>query len=334
MALAKKRKIQVLVTVVIAVVLIGCGAAYAFYAQHQREVYEKEHQKYEVALNVAIEGYDTAASTPVPISIHGTDFEGNEVHERMLYANAQDTPVELMRGDYELEVVSSPILADGTIFVTEIPPVSFTVLDPEEPEGSEAGAVNSTAIPALVPIAALEATPDQIEAARAALVELGMTEDAAEEFAAKATARHQVALDEKVAAEKAVAEAAARAEAKATYTADLAQIRRDMENDVRMGGSSMMMAEAAGEYSQEFTALMNEILEYLEGVLPADEYAALQDEQSAWQQKLEAAMDESIEEFRSPDGILSGSGFSMSMFRSDESILRTEDRIAELLKVV
>lgn len=110
-----KKKAIIIAAVVVALVVCGL-LAWFLVDQHNRQVWEQEHKAYPVNLTLVVEGYDSSTSTPIPVQIEGTDFEGNSVSTETLVGSNGAEPISLMRGNYTLSVTASPISEDGTMF--------------------------------------------------------------------------------------------------------------------------------------------------------------------------------------------------------------------------
>lgn len=201
---SKKRsnKKRVIIAVIILVVLIAAGfVAWFLVDQHNKEVWEQEHKEYPINITVTADGYDPKTSSPIPILIEGTDFEGNPVSIETLSGTSESESLSLIRGTYTLTVTTSPFLLDGSMF-----DVSESKVDFEVTGDGESGQGNASVSLSVLDEASM--SEEQITSSKDKLVSLGFNEDKAAEFADTAEAKlkkYQDALAAQKAAEEALA---------------------------------------------------------------------------------------------------------------------------------
>lgn len=199
-----KKKAIIIAAVVVALVVCGL-LAWFLVDQHNRQVWEQEHKAYPVNLTLVAEGYDSSTSTPIPVQIEGTDFEGNSVSTETLVGSNGAEPISLMRGNYTLSVTASPISEDGTMFDVSESASEFEVVgDSNEGEGQGRATITFS------PIAVEAMTEDLVNASAEKLVELGYSQEEITKFTDAALTKIKDYQD-KVAAQKAAEEAAKKA---------------------------------------------------------------------------------------------------------------------------
>lgn len=267
---SSKRKIAIIIAVVIILIAaIGAGAWYLI-DQHNKEVWEQEHKTYPVNISILFEGYDPETSSPIPVLIGGTDFEGNSVSIEALVGNTDSEQISLMRGNYTISVSTSPFLADGTMFDVSASEGEFEVVgDGETGQGN----VSLT----MTQLNPSDLTEENIVAAKDKLVSLGFNENTANQYADAALNQvNEVKL------------ASQMADAKARFTAELEQLNSEFENDPRRAGTQMEMNTSAAEYHQKYDALVEDIYSYLTTVLTSNELASLESSQTSWEAEKEA----------------------------------------------
>ncbi len=152
------------------------------------------------------EGYDSSTSTPIPVQIEGTDFDGNSVSTETLVGSNGAEPISLMRGNYTLSVTASPISEDGTMFDVSESASEFEVVgDSDEGEGQGRATVSFS------PLEVEDMTEDMVSESSEKLTSLGYSEEEATKFTDAALAKiekYQEDLAEKKAAEEAAKKAA------------------------------------------------------------------------------------------------------------------------------
>ena len=83
------------------------------------------HEPHPVTFIVSIKGYDDDSSR-IPVSITGTDVDGNRVDKTIFLARS-GVDVELVAGSYHAKVLGSPIASDGTIYQYPTDGIDFTI---------------------------------------------------------------------------------------------------------------------------------------------------------------------------------------------------------------
>jgi hypothetical protein len=197
--LAKRTKIIIAVVVAVAVIACACVAWYisnenqkaaeqaAQEAQAAEQAqWEEGHRTYTVDVTLDVPGFDPDTSTPVPLSIEGTDFEGNYVSKTVYLGTTDAEPLELMRGNYSISVVASPFLDDGTLFDDVDTVCSFTVTD--------TGTVDQTPTFTFTATAPENVIDDQIDRAAASAAAAGVDEERIAELRDLAVAKRDEAL--------------------------------------------------------------------------------------------------------------------------------------------
>lgn len=208
--LSKGQKIAIAVVAAVVVLGLIAAAVWHFTDQHNKQVWEQEHQTYAVSVSFNAQGYDPNTSTPIPVHVSGSDFEGNSVTEDHLIGGGSDDSISLMRGTYTISVSSSPFLQDGTIFDVSNAKVDLEVTGDVDQAGdadqgassddagasqgddaSDAGATDgdastdataTNAAITLVPLDPSTVTEDQINQAGDALVMAGVDQSTVQPF--------------------------------------------------------------------------------------------------------------------------------------------------------
>ena len=189
--------LAVALVVVLAIAAVGGGLWWK--ADQDRKAAEQAawdaaHAERTIQLTIVAPGY-TSAATRIPLEITGTDLDGNSV-DRTEYVGLDDPSLSLLQGDYEIRVVASPILEDGSLYSVPADSASVTVGDADETSVDETIEFATVDDPASV-------TDDQIAAAKAA-AEADPNDDGRAETLAQAAVTWR---DNAVAANKAAREA-------------------------------------------------------------------------------------------------------------------------------
>lgn len=266
---SSKKKIAVIITLaVVLIATIGAGTWYII-DQHNKEIWEQEHKTYPVTVSILSESYDPTTSSPIPVLIEGTDFEGNSVSTEALIGSATSEQISLMRGNYTISITSSPFLSDGSMFDVSASQGVFEVVgDGQTGQGSVS--LNMTKLNPS------DLTEEDISASKDKLISLGFDEGAANQYADAAL--NQV-NETRLAAQM--------ADAKAKFIAELNQLNSNFENDPCLSGTQMEMNTSAAEYRQQYDALVEDIYSFLTTMLTGDELADLQSSQTAWESEKE-----------------------------------------------
>ncbi len=121
-------------------------------------------QERDVVFTISIgSGYNTGASR-IPVTITGTDVNGNEVNKTVFLAySGVDT--QLPPGSYQVRAAGSPIAEDGTIYQYSDDPFTFTV--DKDAKNDEAVTVRSEHVLTYLPISPEKMTDKAIEDALA-----------------------------------------------------------------------------------------------------------------------------------------------------------------------
>lgn len=211
----KGKVIGIAVGVIAAIALAGFGVWKYLDDQHQQELAEQQaaeeaaHAFHDVTVSVAADGWDTEqGSSRLPMHIEGEDLDGTAIDE-VQYVDSDGEGIELRQGEYVLGIAASPIAADGTVFATPDTTMELSIATDDPDEEID---VSSYGTFELEPVAALDVTDEQIEAAyKLALDDADENDDApdADELRAAAVARRDEAVAQKEAEEAAAAEAAA-----------------------------------------------------------------------------------------------------------------------------
>ena len=211
----KGKVIGIAVGVIAVIALAGFGMWKYLDDQHQQELAEQQaaeeaaHAFHDVTVAVAADGWDTEqGSSRLPMHIEGEDLDGTTVDE-VQYVDSDGEGIKLRQGEYVLGIAASPIAADGTVFAAPDTTMELSIATDDPDEDID---VSSYGTFELEPIAALDVTDEQIEAAyKLALDDADENDDApdADELRAAAVARRDGAVAQKEAEEAAAAEAAA-----------------------------------------------------------------------------------------------------------------------------
>ena len=150
-----------------ACILIGVGLAIAINlvfggtdSGTEKPNFNTPAGEHPVTFYMSIEGYGEG-STRIPVQITGTDYEGNKVNKTIFLAySGVDT--SLAAGDYEAEVVGSPISSNGTLYSydTDNNKIEFSI-DTDLGEGEEYH-IDESKYFRLDPIPAGDVTDEQI----------------------------------------------------------------------------------------------------------------------------------------------------------------------------
>lgn len=305
---SSKKRIAILVAIVFVLIAsLGVGAWYAI-CQHNEQVWAQEHKTFPVTISILSEDYDPTASSPVPIFVRGTDFEGNPVSMEAMICSAESGQIELMRGTYTVSVSASPFLADGSMF-----DVSASEGDFEIAGDGEMGQIAVSL--SMAPISPNDLTEEIVTASKDKLVSLGFDEGSANQYVDAAlsqidSARLTVQLSD----------------ARAGFAAELEQLEFDFDNDPRLVGAQFEMNVAAAEYRQKYDALVNDMYSYLTTIVTGDELANLESRQALWEAEKEAASQ------AAGASAIGGSIYSMSIHGAAMECDR--DRINELLAMM
>ncbi len=285
-----KSKKPLIITLVIVIVLIIAGVAGFFIYQHIQDTKAEEerlaqladeeaHRTQKVTISCTIPGYNASTSSPIPLAISGTDFEGNAVDEELAYTNDSNTPVELMRGTYDISITSSPILSDGTIFSLSGAHASVVVSDTEN--GTTSAPKASFTLTAIDP---LQVTDQEIQAAYDGLIACGVEQAKAQSFREAAENRRQTALDQKAAQEQQLQEQ----QAAAAAAQERSSKKTSFQNKLKEIPTNP--SDPAQTYN-DLDALLNEVYQYLKTQLSEEEFKTLQTEELQWISDRDKAMD-------------------------------------------
>lgn len=241
----KSKKIALIVAIIVVVALACGGIAWYLIDQHNKAVWEQEHREYPVTIEIVAEGYDPISSTPVPVHVQGTDFEGGTVDFETLVnpalstsvgsattapadavasndtsgesdgSSESDDGISLMRGTYTVTVTASPFLADGTMYDVSSTTATFEVTGTDgsqananQDQGSE-GAEGQTKVSLSMSRLGADAMSEElIQTASDKLVSLGFDEGKLQGFTSAANEKIQQYQAELEAAAKAAEEAA------------------------------------------------------------------------------------------------------------------------------
>lgn len=184
-------------------------------AAAQQAAWDADHAERAVHINIVAPNYSSQA-TRIPLHVTGTDLDQAGV-DQTFYVNADNPDIQLKKGTYQIAVVASPILQDGSLYAMPANPVSVTVGD--SADGSDGENSNSGSSDASQPVVTAEidlapiddpttVTDEQIAAAKAAAAADPDSDEAAkaDPYATAATKRR----DDAVAAQKQAEEEAQR----------------------------------------------------------------------------------------------------------------------------
>lgn len=256
------------VALVVALVLLavaGAGAGVWWKVESDRKAAEEaarqaawdaEHAERAVHLSLVAPNYDDAA-TRIPLRVTGTDLDQQAV-DQVFYVNADTSELRLRKGDYQVSVVASPILQDGSLYALPAEPTALRVGDDTgsatgADDGSDDAGASSDADGGSTPMVEVEletiddlttVTDDQIAAARAAAEADPDADQAAKAgpYAEAATKRR----DDAVAAKKAAEEEAARQKAAEE------EARKKAEEESRAASARQRRSELALAFAEKF----------------------------------------------------------------------------------
>ena len=175
-AAPKKHRSHKGVVIAVVVALVACCAgAGIWYKMDQDRLYRERTAEVSVPIEIDAPNY-TSDATRIPIRIQGTTSTGEDI-DKTVYIGMDDSSIDIAPGSYELTVVASPILEDGSLY--EVPADSVSLEVPEGTQntsgsGSSGNADSSTEQEqsptiALTPISDQSSvTDEQIEAAKEA----------------------------------------------------------------------------------------------------------------------------------------------------------------------
>ena len=104
------------ITLVIALIAAIGACTFFGYRYFKGGSGTRAEAKYPIELAIDAPNYDKTA-TPVPILVVGTTADGKKINQTVLVGGVDAfSELRLPAGDYTLEVISSPILQDGTLF--------------------------------------------------------------------------------------------------------------------------------------------------------------------------------------------------------------------------
>lgn len=176
--------------VAVAVVLVACAAGAGAWwvttgglGQVTTAVGNALGGKVSVPVHVVAPNY-TYGATRIPLRVQGTSDAGDAVDETV-YVDGDDASISVAPGTYQLTVVASPILEDGSLYELPADPVELVVPDSSKGQSdggsssggssdggsSDAGSSDAGSSPTitLTPVSdASQVTDEQIEAARQA----------------------------------------------------------------------------------------------------------------------------------------------------------------------
>lgn len=188
------KKIGIIVGIVCVIALVGMIAWYLI-DQHNKEVWTQEHQTYSVEVSFDPFSDDRKAS-PSVVSVEGCDFEGNEICQQLLVPAHEACQVELMRGEYVVRCLASPISSKGSICDIDQVEKEFEVTEEsnldDEPYKVELP-VNIKKIPAE------KVSDEAIELIKKAFISAGMDEDACNTYLKYITDAQKEAKDKELA---------------------------------------------------------------------------------------------------------------------------------------
>ena len=156
---AQRNSIITIAAIVIVTVALIAGAVLG--VMHWRKMqaqkaWEAQHAPISLTVPVDAGAYTSEAGSKIPISITGTDLDGNKV-DMLRFVNEHGKQLELVRGSYSLSIPASPIAKDGTMYDVPSNKVSVNIGDDGKPAITGKFEIKVAA--------AVSTTNDQIEAA-------------------------------------------------------------------------------------------------------------------------------------------------------------------------
>lgn len=185
-------------------------------AAAQQAAWDADHADHEVRINFVAPSYDSSA-TRIPIHVTGTDLDQQAV-DQQFYVNTDNPSIALKKGEYQVSVVASPILQDGSLYSVPTGSVSLSV-DGSGGEGDANGGDGQVLCTPEIDLSEItdysSVSDDQISAARSAAENDPDSAYAsrANTYAVAATKKRDDAVTVKANAEKARAEAEKEAQA-------------------------------------------------------------------------------------------------------------------------
>lgn len=190
---ASRKRIVLIAAIALCVVIVAAIALFVGCSAQKKtsEAQRLAHQKVAIALSIDAQGLDFATSTPVPMQVSGTTFDGSFTSEEFLYDGTSASVPELERGEYAVTVIASPISGNGTMYKLAIPSTTILVTDYEAEEqlrelghdeligsvqaedSSTENAVMEGSALSLTPVAPIDVTDEMLAESCAALEKLG-----------------------------------------------------------------------------------------------------------------------------------------------------------------
>ncbi len=324
-AVAKKSRKAPLIIALAVVACVAIACAVVFFVQQENErVWNEEHREYPVVFSFEGSTNVSAEISTIPVSVVGTDFEGNSVSLNELVDVGNPQSIYLMRGSYAFSVPDDLICESGSLCSTAVSAPSFEIIDSSEPDASQPISVPAVAI---TPVDDGEVSDERIEKAYQGLKQAGMSEEAASDLRTKA----QVHRSEYVAAQK----AEELAKSKQQFRSRLAAIEKAQKSDSRMTGTQSEMNQCARDYFEKRDALLSDVYEFVLGNLSDSDASALKASQQAWKSNRSTAMENA---WKYPNGDTSATPQQYHTLAPIEANTKgdelTEARIEELLGMI
>ena len=211
----KKKRRTTIIIVIVSIIIALAAAATAIWFIHQRQVHDAAMLAHPIELQIKAPNYDWADSK-IPLHVEGIDMEGTYV-DKIAYVDVQGQGLELVRGDYNVKVVASPLLDSAELY--KVPNASLRIEIPETLGTGLAYAPDPTNIITLELAALTEITDEDINNAYSYAIDSGFDKGKADAYKAALITRR----DADVAAMKAETERTERISTASTALEDYAK---------------------------------------------------------------------------------------------------------------
>lgn len=176
---ANKKTLIIAIVSVVAMALIVCGV-FLFVKNKQ------DHTATPILFSFEAANYDPETGSGIPVYIEGTDLDGVAVSELVL-VDEGNTDVELLRGEYDISVVGSPVNADGGIYTTTEDVMHLVINENEITVNDEVISKNedgAIALPVikLTAVKAKDVTDKQISAIKTWMIDIGFSGELVTKF--------------------------------------------------------------------------------------------------------------------------------------------------------
>lgn len=176
---ANKKTLIIAIMSVVVMALIVCGV-FLFVKNKQ------DHTATPILFSFEAANYDPETGSGIPVYIEGTDLDGAAVSELVL-VDEGNADVELLRGEYDISVVGSPVNADGGIYTTTEDVMHLVISENEITVNDEVISKNENgaiALPVikLTAVKAKDVTDKQISAIKTWMIDIGFSGELVTKF--------------------------------------------------------------------------------------------------------------------------------------------------------